>query len=148
MFGGKWGAFDTTGAHFFDPTHAIYTGIKSIARVRREQPALRYGRQYFREISDSGQHPFLYPDSGQCTLAYSRILDTDEVLVALNLDMNPRNDFITLDRSLNPPGSPGHPHHMVDLLAGDAPRIIEDRGGRSCVRVPLAGHGMTILKRA
>jgi glycosidase len=141
MFGGKWGAFNTTGVSFFDEDNAIYRGISNVAEVRLQEPALRYGRQYFREISGDGAG-FGYPTSGQNTLAYSRILDSDEVLVAMNLDSSSRQDFITVDRNLTPPGST-----MVDLLDNNATFRVEESQGRARVRVPLAGHQMAILKR-
>ncbi len=141
MFGGQWGAFDTTGAHFFNDQHQIYQGIKSIARIRAQEPALRYGRQYFRETSGDG-HWFGHPANGQCTLAFSKILDTDEILVALNLDASDRQDCITVDRNLTPPGS-----QMIDLLNGDSPIIVEESAGRAYVRVPLQSHQIAILKQ-
>jgi hypothetical protein len=55
------------------------------------------------------------------------------------LDDQPRSDFITVDASLNPPGST-----MVDLLAPDR-QVLEDRGGRHVVRAALEGHGIMIL---
>ncbi len=54
MFGGQWGAFDSTGGHFFKPSNSIYKSIAQIAAIRRNEPTLRYGRQYFREISGNG----------------------------------------------------------------------------------------------
>lgn len=74
MFGGKWGAFGTTGVHFFNDQHQIYQGVKSIAGVRAQEPALRYGRQYFREISKDG-NGFGHPAKGRCTLAFSALWD-------------------------------------------------------------------------
>lgn len=141
MFGGEWGAFDTTGVAFFNEAHPIFQGISKVASVRHLEPALRYGRQYFREIS-SGGLDFGHPASGQCTLAFSRILDTDEVLVALNLDQLPRQDLITVDRNLTPPGT-----IMTDLLGGLAGIPVEEAAGRAFVRLALAGHQMAILKR-
>ncbi len=141
MFGGKWGAFGTTGVHFFNEQHPIYQGIKSIARIRAQEPALRYGRQYFREVSKDGSL-FGYPPTGQCILAFSRILDTTEVLVAMNLDTTERQDYITVDKNLTPPGST-----MFDLLNGGPPLIVEAANGRACVPVKLAGHQMAILLR-
>ncbi|PKK83995.1 MAG: alpha-amylase [candidate division Zixibacteria bacterium HGW-Zixibacteria-1] len=141
MFGGEWGAFETTGVHFFNSNHEIYRGIVWIAKVRAEHAALRYGRQYFREISADGIS-FGFPIKGNCTLAFSRILDTDEILVALNLDASPRNDCITVDSNLTPPGS-----EMTDLLNGGAPIAVRQAGGRAYVRVPLDGHGAAILMR-
>ncbi len=140
MFGGNWGAFDTTGVQFFDDKHEIYQGIKSIAEIRTKEPALKYGRQYFREISEDGRW-FAYPDNGQSTLAFSRILDTDEVIVAINLDSAPRQDCITVDINLTPPGS-----KLINILAGGKSLAVKESSGRAYVRVPLQGHKMAILR--
>ena len=139
MFGGQWGAFDTTGQHFFNPAAPLYSGIADVATVRAAQPALRYGRQYFREISGNGRD-FGHPLDGRCTLAYSRILDTEEVLVALNLDSSGRNDCITVDHRLSAPG-----RTMSDLLTGKR-YMVETTDGRAFVRVGLPAHSMAILK--
>lgn len=140
MFGGKWGAFDTTGRHFFNPEHAVYQGIAEIARVRSLEPALRYGRQYFREISGNGID-FGYPLDGKCILAFSRVLDTTEILVVLNLDESPRSEYVTVDVNLSPEGK-----RMVDLLSAGRSYTVERRGERCAVRVDLEGHGMAVLK--
>jgi glycosidase len=39
----------------FDGAHPFYRAIKAIAQVRASQPALRYGRQYFRQLSGNGR---------------------------------------------------------------------------------------------
>jgi glycosidase len=140
MFGGTWGAFDTTGVHFFNERHPIYQGIKAIAAVVAREPALRYGRQYFRETSVDGQN-FTHPTNGQCTLAFSRILDSDEVLVVMNLQASRREDCITVDRHLSAVGT-----KMTDLLGGTVPVSVQESSGRAYVRVPLAGHQMALLK--
>ena len=140
MFGGEWGAFDSRQRHFFKPGNSIYKRIAEIAAVRRVEPALRYGRQYFREISGNGID-FGYPLNGRCTLAYSRILDDVEVLVALNLDAAPRNDYVTVDSNLNAPGA-----KLINLLDPKTRLDAETSGGRRAVRVPLPGHGMAILR--
>lgn len=143
MFGGKWGAFDSTGSHFFNPLHEIYKGISAIAAVRKQEPALRYGRQYFREISGNGID-FGHPNSGETTLAYSRILDTEEVVVALNLTNQIRNDCITVDRYLSSPGS----NKMRNLLKHNEPRLDIKRApdSRAYVRVELQPYEVKILK--
>jgi glycosidase len=141
MFGGKWGAFDTTGHHFFNPDHLIYKEIKKIAAIRQIEPALRYGRQYFREISGNGID-FGYPIDHRGTLAYARILDTTEILVAMNLDLEPKNNYITVDINLTPIDQ-----KMVDLLGSGKEVLAEQIGQRRAVRVPLAGHEIVILKR-
>lgn len=140
MFGGKFGPFDTTGAHFFDDTHPIYQGIAAVARVRQSQPALRYGRQYFREISGNGTD-FGCPTSGKTTLAFSRVLDTDAVVVCLNLDTEARADWVLVDQVLNPPGTVLH-----DLLGSGLSATVEGRGGKAAVKVPLKARSVAILK--
>jgi glycosidase len=141
MFGGSWGAFGTAGCHFFNPDHEIYRGIRAIAAVRREQPALRYGRQYFREISGNAVD-FGQPLDGRCTLAYSRILDTEEVLVAMNLTEIEREDCVTVDRKLSARGQT-----MRDLLDPSHRATVEESAaGRTFVRLKLPPHGLAIMK--
>ncbi|MCL5801331.1 MAG: alpha-amylase family glycosyl hydrolase, partial [Gammaproteobacteria bacterium] len=140
MFGGRWGAFNTTGHHFFNTAHPIYQAIAEIAGLRKSEPALRYGRQYFREISGNGSD-FGHPLDGRCTLAYSRILDDTEILVALNLDSQPRQDYVTVDFHLNPQG-----HTLTRLLMPEQNLNVERRGGRHAVKVPLQGHEMALFK--
>ena len=41
MFGGQWGAFNATGAHFFDAANTIYQKIHAIAQLRQQNAALR-----------------------------------------------------------------------------------------------------------
>lgn len=142
MFGGRWGAFDTTGRHFFNPRHAIYRGIAEIASVRAREAPLRYGRQYFREISGNGVD-FGHPIDGNCPLAFSRILDTTEILVAMNLSDSPRNDYVTVDIHLSRAGKV-----MVNLLPPAKQVSVRRRGLRNAVRIPLDGHEMVILKAA
>ncbi len=139
MFGGEWGAFESTKRHFFKPSHPIYKGIAKIAAVRRQEPALRYGRQYFREISGNGID-FGHPIDGNCTLAYSRILDTTEVLVAMNLQDAPRADFVNIDFNLNAAGT-----SLVNLLNPRARLNVEQRGERLAVKIPLGPHELAIL---
>jgi glycosidase len=140
MFGGDWGAFQTSGRHFFNPSNPIYQDISIIAGLRSSYPALRYGRLYFREISADGSN-FGFPLDRRGTLAYSRILDTEEMLVLLNLDTAPRSDHITVDRNLSPPGST-----MVNMLDTDQRITVGDSYGRAYVRVTVPAHGCAILK--
>jgi len=141
MFGGRWGAFDSTERHFFRPSHPIYKSIAKIAAIRRQEPALRYGRQYFREISGNGSD-FGYPVDGNCTLAFSRILDTTEVLIAMNLQAAARADFVTIDFNLNTAGA-----KLGNLLNPQSQVTVEQPGNRLAVRVPLTAHELAILKR-
>ncbi len=140
MFGGTWGAFNTTGHHFFIPENTICKQIAKIAEIRKKELALRYGRQYFREISGNGID-FGFPIDGRCTLSYSRILDDTEILIAMNLDSNPRNDFVTVDSNLTPPGK-----KMINLLRSGSNTIVLKTGQRHAVRVELDPLEMAILK--
>ncbi len=121
MFGGEWGAFGTRGMHFFDPEHPLYRAVASIAHLRATVPALRYGRFYFREVSNDG-HNFWYPALHSGMLAYSRILDDDEVLAVLNLEATEQTNHITVDLTLSPPGT-----LMQDMLSQDTTVLAEDQ---------------------
>lgn len=149
MFGGSWGAFGTTGHHFFNANHDIYKGISKIAEIRKQEFALRYGRQYFREISGDGIN-YGHPIDGKCTLAYSRVLDTTEILVAMNLDSSPRNDYVTVDYKLIPVGEGA----LVNLLNMGQKYDVEPipcgsfADCRHAVRIKLEPHEIAILKRA
>jgi glycosidase len=140
MFGGQWGAFNSSGQHFFNPDNTIYQGIRAVAQVREQQAALRYGRQYFRETSqDGGQFsPAIQPGG---VLAWSRILDTEEVLVVMNLDAQDNTRFVTVDSRLSAAGG-----IMTDLLNPADQYGIADNNGRACVEISLPAHGLAILK--
>ena len=38
----------------FSKEHKFYKAIRALADLRRREPALRYGRQYFRQVSGDG----------------------------------------------------------------------------------------------
>jgi glycosidase len=93
---GKPGAFERTGP--------IYRAIAGIAAVRRAEPALRYGRQYFRPLSGDGQH-FGISDTGPGVLAFSRILNETEVVIAANTATTTAwAGEVIVDLALNPAG--------------------------------------------
>src|SRR5829696_4280207 len=50
MFGGAFGAFRSAGRHCFDETGDVYAEVAGVLAVRRQEVALRRGRQYLREI--------------------------------------------------------------------------------------------------
>lgn len=95
-----WGKPDA-----FDRSHPFYKKVRELAAIRNEQPALRYGRLYFRPLSGNGV------DFGiSCTrsgmLAFSRILNDLEVIVVANTntEANWTGDVI-VDFALNPVNS-------------------------------------------
>jgi glycosidase len=143
MFGGTFGAFETSGCHFFDATHPTYRAIAAIAAVRNRADsiglALRRGRQYPRETSFLGR-PFANPGHGEL-VAWARILYDREVLVALNTHgTEPRGAEITVDALLHPPGS------TLRFLYPEGGTVqVRASGGRSSVRIDLPPAGMAIL---
>jgi glycosidase len=154
MFGATFGAFGTSGCHFFDPAHPTYLRIAAIARVvtRRDRigMALRRGRQYPRDVKIlSGYAP---PRSGEL-IAWSRVLFDREVVVALDTNGDAgRGGLVTVDRRIHPPGS------QLDVLyrgdwsdaqlsnppTGETLSVVDD-DGRSAVRIDLPAAGMIIL---
>jgi glycosidase len=146
----------------FPQGSAYYQHISQIAAVRRQCPALRYGRFYFRPVSGDGQHfgvsPFL---NGM--LAFSRILMDQEIVVVANTDAaNPCAVSVIVDSTLNNPGNqlrilysnkqqPQAPGAVVQSAAG-AVQVQETDGTTgtgpvNCVHVTLAPLEVQILGR-
>ncbi len=93
----------------FDRAHPFYAAIERLAGVRESQPALRYGRQYFRPISGDGVH-FGISTSAPGVLAFSRILNDQEVVVAANTNTQAGwTGEVIVDLALNPAGSKYRP---------------------------------------
>ncbi len=89
----------------FDRSHPFYATIERLARVRASEPALRYGRQYFRPVSGDGIH-FGISTSGPGVLAFSRILSDREVVVVANTNTQAGwTGEVIVDLALNPAGS-------------------------------------------
>ena len=92
-----WGAPDG-GA---DASHPIYLQLRALLKVRRAVPALRYGRQYFREVSGDGE-TFGRSTGAGGLIAFTRILGDTEVAVVANTNpATPFSGWILLDRDLN-----------------------------------------------
>ena len=89
----------------FDTTASFYSAIKNIALVRASQPALRYGRQYFRPLS--GDHTvFSVSTLAPGVLAFSRLLSNQEVVIVANTDtQNSISLAIIVDGTINSIGT-------------------------------------------
>jgi hypothetical protein len=109
MFGGPFGAFRTRDRHFFRENSWLFREIAKILKIRRKQLALRRGRQYLREISGNGVDYGLPQTIGgelRSVVPWSRILDREELLLAINTDAeSPRPASVVVDRDLHPPGA-------------------------------------------
>jgi glycosidase len=123
----------------------IYQSIAAIAAVVRAQPALRFGRMYYRPIAgntpaDAGGGDFGLPFGSDYTLAFSRMLYGREVLVAYNVSGQPRKDFVVIDNSFHQPGD------LLTFLYGKAGTvIIRGIGTTLYVQLELDGHQWVIL---
>ncbi len=57
-----WGKVDAAGNSVgFNKNHPLYVALQALGKVRADQPALRYGRYYFRPISGNGVNFGLSP---------------------------------------------------------------------------------------
>jgi glycosidase len=89
----------------FNQNHQIYKKIKAIAKLREREPALRYGRQYFREVSgNSNDFDFSKENGG--IISFSRILNAREVVVVANTNTNhPFTGSVIVDNRINDNGT-------------------------------------------
>jgi glycosidase len=94
-----WGRPDA-----FDESSTFYRALRDIARVRAGCPALRYGRQYFRPLSGDRQ-TFGMSGFTPGVLAFSRILNEDEIVVVANATASQVDVSILIDATLNPVGA-------------------------------------------
>lgn len=148
MFGGAYGPFRSKDAHCFDEGGFVYRELGKIHALRRSQLALRRGRQYLREISGDGVHFGVprKPDDGfmRSIVAWSRILDTVELLCAVNTDPDFATEaFVTVDNDLHVAGNT-----LVCLYSTESAQIgttltIESRNGKAVhLRMPAAGFAV------
>ena len=112
----------------FAQNSAYYQHISQIAAIRRASPALRYGRFYFRPISGDRQH-FGASTFLNGTLAFSRILMDQEIVIIANTDTNNASSVhVIVDNTLNKPGD-----QMRVLYSNkqqpQAPGIVEQLAG-------------------
>jgi len=119
----------------------IYQEIAKIASVMRAQEPLRFGRMYYRQISGDGEH-FGFPFGSTYTLAFSRLLYTEEVLVAYNVSNATRHDRVVVDAVLHPEPS------KMTFLHGGTGDVLEQTAldGTRFVKLDLGPHQFVILK--
>lgn len=87
----------------FDPTSQMAQLLTALTRIRSSEPALRYGRQYFRQTADQGSTSFAVSAASGGAMAYSRILAATEVLIVCNTNNKTAwTGDVIIDTSLNP----------------------------------------------
>lgn len=144
-------------ANAFDSAHPFYEAIRKISAVRSAQPALRYGRQYFRPLSGDGVN-FGISLFSPGVLAFSRILNDQEVVIVANTQTDDGfTGDVIVDAVLNPdsatyailysnydlPQQPG----SVSTKHGGSVTITEEKGSvtHGPVRVlPVRLHSMEV----
>lgn len=88
----------------FDETSPFFVAIAAIHAVRAAEPAFRYGRFYFRQLSGDGVG-FGFSSFTPGVLAFSRILNDREVLVVANADKTLGQTLhVVVDALLSPVG--------------------------------------------
>ena len=152
-----WGKDDP-----FDRSHPFFEAIQKIARVRGSEPALRYGRQYFRGVSGNGVQFGLSPFPGG-VLAFSRILNEREVVVVANPHSGQAFEGeVIVDAFLNPEdatyailySNQSDPHQPGTVMT-KAPGSVEIReldervttGPAKVIRIHLESMEVQILAR-
>jgi glycosidase len=89
----------------FDENDKFYVMLRDIARVRAQNPALRYGRQYFRPVSGD-RRVFGQSSFSPGVVAFSRILNESETVVVANTNIGAGVELsVLVDAVLNPPGA-------------------------------------------
>lgn len=128
------------GRNLLNPNCHIYQEVARIADVMRTSQPLRFGRMYYRQISGDGQH-FGFPFGTSYTLAFSRLLYGQEVLVAYNISGQPRNDFVIVDSTLHADGAT-----MRFLYGGPGTTAVATGAdGSRFVQLHLPAYGFAIL---
>ncbi|MEI7824630.1 MAG: alpha-amylase family glycosyl hydrolase [Chlorobiaceae bacterium] len=108
MFGGAYGALESSGYHFFNDQSNVYVEFAKILKIRKAELALRRGRQYLREISGDGINfglPKMLGTEIRSVVPWSRILDREEIVVAINTGYSEAlTVWVTVDDTLHHAG--------------------------------------------
>lgn len=151
MFGGPFGAFRSRERHFFREDTWLYRELAKVLQIRRACLALRRGRQYLRQISGNGvDYGFPQMVDGQMhsIVAWSRILDRTEVLIALNTDpADARTASVIVDRDLHPPSTSMTCLYSTDPEQVGQPAIVMDKpDGKRVLDLTLPAAGLAIFQ--
>jgi hypothetical protein len=107
--------------------------------MRTDEP-LRFGRLYYRQISGNGVD-FGFPFGTAYTLAFSRLLYPQEILVAYNISNEVRHDSIIVDATLHP-----SPSQMTFLYGGvGAVAVQTTASGARFIQLDPDPHQFVIL---
>lgn len=145
MFGGAFGPFRSRHRHAFDESASTYQELAKVLKLRAGSLALRRGRQYLREISGDGASfglpDFAGRDPIRSVIAWSRIFDDGETVVALNTDTDvARTAWVTVDAGLQATRNSFTYRYSTEAgQIGTAARVGSHNGRAVEVTVPAAG---------
>jgi glycosidase len=146
----------------FDATIPFYQHLAQIAALRSARPALRYGRFYFRPVSGTDSTTFGISPYAPGVLAFSRILNDEEVVVVANTANDPAGIAlkVIVDAQLNAPGasfgvlysniSSAPPSPAVQLVSGATVNEVDgstSNGNVNAIAVTLGPLEIQILGR-
>jgi glycosidase len=135
-----WGRPDA-----FSTNRELYKTIRELSALRRKEPALRFGRQYFRACSGNGDD-FGYSPYRGGVLAYSRILNDRELLVVANTDtQQPASVHVVIDHSLDAEGTKDWHVLFPAAQQSAAPRRSTLHGELRAVQVTLGPMETQVL---
>ena len=87
--------------NILNPQSTIYKAIAAIAAIRKANPVLKFGRMYMRKISSDGVN-FHFQHCEKCTLAFSRVLFNEEIVVVYNSSVSQsKEECIEIDYRIN-----------------------------------------------
>jgi glycosidase len=114
----------------FDPANPIYVSLQQLLAVRGSAATLRYGRQYFRPLSGDGVNFGLSAFVGGI-VAFSRILNDQEVLIVANLNLQQGfTGEVIIDQTINSPTTALKPlFSNVRAVAGLTNSVFSKPGG-------------------
>jgi len=111
--------------------------------------ALRRGRQYLRQISGDGSNfgfPRILDGRMRSIAAWTRILDKQEVLAAVNTDPgSPTTAWVTIDNDLHRAGGSLRCLYSTDNAEIGNPLLVEARNGKA-VSLTVPPGGFVIYK--
>lgn len=131
-------------ANAFNTDHPFYHFIRELSDVYSKEPALRYGRQYFRPCSGNGIDFGYSPYKGGI-LSFSRILNTREALVVANTSTTQTTTVqVVVDYNLHDAGKAWEVLFPQNHN-GPAPGVTAIAGNYKTVTVSLAPMECQIL---
>ncbi|MCE7066992.1 alpha-glucosidase C-terminal domain-containing protein [Dyadobacter sp. CY326] len=138
-------SYQTAMLNFFEDFKSRPELMDSLQSLIQSQPALRDGDHHWRPISTDGtDFGFIDLDNvrGARVIAWSRILDDQELVCAINLDaQNQAAVYVTIDDDIHPIG--GKALRMFSSDQSPAELNVEVRNGK-CIRMTIPPRGLVI----